>query len=97
MWYSICTGFSIGRAVDGIATEAGLADAHSGTMETIEEYDCPVPAYQRSGSIIPMRTSVGDSTADSATHPIELRIAHRCLGDYAEGGGLHIDDGISME
>ncbi|XP_072284039.1 neutral alpha-glucosidase C isoform X2 [Pyxicephalus adspersus] len=58
---------------------------------TLEE----IPVFQRGGSIIPMYTTVGKSTAWMGNYPYELHVALDRKG-YAVGE-LYVDDGHSLQ
>ncbi|XP_077320961.1 neutral alpha-glucosidase C isoform X2 [Lithobates pipiens] len=58
---------------------------------TLEE----IPVFQRGGSIIPMRTAVGKSTAWMGSSPYELHVALDRKGLAV--GELYVDDGYSLQ
>ncbi|XP_072842320.2 neutral alpha-glucosidase C [Pogona vitticeps] len=54
-----------------------------------------IPVFQRGGTIIPLKTSVGKSTEWMADVPYELRVALDCKASAA--GELYLDDGHSFQ
>ncbi|KAM4014344.1 neutral alpha-glucosidase C isoform 2-T3 [Anomaloglossus baeobatrachus] len=69
-----------------------VGSSHKQTVNvTLEE----IPVYQRGGSIIPLRTTIGKSSGWMSNSPYELRIALDHKGTAV--GEIYIDDGHSFQ